>query len=266
MSRQLAEARRSLAEHRRDDERVISALEAVTSRLAAFESSSAADRRTSNELLWAEVFHDTIIASRWLVSKAFSPGRWAVGYPYLYVLYRALDETRPTRILELGLGQSTKMISQYAASDEKVLHTVVEHDERWLEFFSQHTALPKATEVLRCDWGYESYGGAERVRVYSGLAKSVRGQRFDLISIDGPLGGDMLEYARIDVLRMIPDILSDSFVILMDDCERPGEARTVEAMCEALVRAGVDFKRGDYRGDKEVVVICSLDKGFLCSM
>lgn len=69
----------------------------------------------NREILWANAFHDTIIDSEWLKSKTFSPGRWGVGYQYLYVLYRVLNEIKPRNILELGMGQTTRMIGQYAA-------------------------------------------------------------------------------------------------------------------------------------------------------
>ena len=52
--------------------------------------------------------------------KSFSPGRWAVGYPYLYVLYRALDEVQTAADPRTGPGQSTRMIAQYAAAHEDV--------------------------------------------------------------------------------------------------------------------------------------------------
>ncbi len=56
--------------------------------------------------------------------------------------------------------------------------------------------------VLRLDWDYVQFDEAERVRVYGGFADALAGKgQFDFISIDGPLGGDMEEYARIDVLR-----------------------------------------------------------------
>ena len=42
------------------------------------------------------------------------PGRWAaVGFPYLYVMYRVLNEVRPEMLLEIGTGQTTKMIWIY---------------------------------------------------------------------------------------------------------------------------------------------------------
>lgn len=65
----------------------------------------------SSENVWANIFNNTISNSPWLKDKSFSPGRWGVGYAYLYVMYRVLNEIRPRRILELGLGQSTRMIA-----------------------------------------------------------------------------------------------------------------------------------------------------------
>ena len=83
---------------------------------------------SSNTIIWAEIFNNVISNSSWLTNKSFSAGRWAVGYQYLYVVYRILNEVRPKNILELGLGQSTRLFGQYAASDVEVQHIVVEHD------------------------------------------------------------------------------------------------------------------------------------------
>ena len=83
-------------------------------------SQAADSARHASEAVWAQIFNNTISESLWLKDKTFSPGRWAVGYPYLYVMYRVLNETRPKRILELGLGQSTRMIAQYAAAFQAV--------------------------------------------------------------------------------------------------------------------------------------------------
>ena len=57
-------------------------------------------KKQTSEAVWAHIFHDTIVESTWLKDKTFSPGRWAVGYPYLYVMYRILNEVHPKRILE----------------------------------------------------------------------------------------------------------------------------------------------------------------------
>ncbi len=62
------------------------------------------------EILWAEIFRSVTDKSTWLKNRSFAPGRWALGYPALYILYRILNEMKPKSILELGLGQSTRMI------------------------------------------------------------------------------------------------------------------------------------------------------------
>src|SRR5690554_7298280 len=61
------------------------------------------------ELNWSNVFNNTISDSEWFKNKSISPGRSAVGYPLLYVLYRILNDVKPLNILEFGLGQSTKI-------------------------------------------------------------------------------------------------------------------------------------------------------------
>lgn len=234
-------------------------------RLRALEESAARQDRTLGELLWAEVFNSTVSSSEWLVDKSFSPGRWAVGYPYLYLLYRVLDEIRPVRILDLGLGQSTRMIAQYAASMSGVEHLVVEHDEAWVDFFSRGFRLPHTTSVLRVDWDYTMYKG-EEVRIYAGLRDLLKGMEFDLISIDGPFGGDMRAYARIDVLGLLPGCLAPSFVIMIDDFEREGESRTMREMRGALSAADIAHRYASYSGSKDVGLLCSADFGFLRSM
>lgn len=45
---------------------------------------------------------------------------------------------RPKNILELGLGQTTKLTSQYANHFDDVKLTVFETDEDWIEVFSEN--------------------------------------------------------------------------------------------------------------------------------
>lgn len=216
--------------------------------------------------MWAQIFDLTISRSTWLKDKAFSPGRWAVGYPYLYVMYRVLNETHPKHILELGLGQSTRMISQYAAAYDDVEHIVVEHDLEWIQFFCNSYPIPNNTKIVRLDREMISYKEAENVRVFKGFKETFQGKKFDFISIDAPLGGDMKQYARIDVLRMMPSCLLKDFVIMIDDTERNGETNTLKEMERCLVENNLRYKRGLYRGEKNCTILCAEDLGFLSSM
>ena len=95
----------------------------------------------ADELIWASTFQSVTAKSSWFRNKSLAPGRWALGYPALYILYRVLNEMRPKNILELGLGQSTRMIAQYAAHYKGVRHTVVEHDKDWVAFCKKDMRL-----------------------------------------------------------------------------------------------------------------------------
>lgn len=246
-----------------DDGQATQQLEA---RLESIEHELAEQKRLANETLWAQVFGSTIASSSWLRDPSFSPGRWAVGYPYLYVMYRILNEIRPMRILELGMGQSTRMISQYAREFPGVEHIVVEHDDKWIEFFSRGFKLADCTRVLQLDWDYVPFNGAEGVRVYGGFVEALAGSQFDFISIDGPLGGDMETYARIDVLQLLPECVSSSFAIMIDDCERSGELNTMYEMQQSLSRCDVPYESCKYSGMKDLGLLCSSDLAFLCSL
>lgn len=87
------------------------------------------------ESVWANVFHDATRNSEWLTDKAFCPSGGAICYQTMYVAYRILNDVKPKRILELGLGQSTKLIGQYAAAHQGVSHKVVENNADWISFF-----------------------------------------------------------------------------------------------------------------------------------
>ena len=220
------------------------------------------------ETLWAETFRQTIAKpAEWLADPSFSPGRWAVGFPFLYVLYRTLNEMKPKRILELGLGQTTKMISQYAAFYPDVEHHVVEHDRDWVEFWKTSSAYSKRTHFHILDLTETEHPAAShKVRCYQNFSDEFDGESFDFISIDAPFGYDMTDLARIDALSIVPQALAPSFAIMVDDYNRKGEQGMVKELDKQLQAAGVKFERGVYRGEKHTAIITSLDNSFLCSM
>lgn len=224
--------------------------------------------RTEREVLWANVFHDTIIGSTWLKNKSFSPGHWAVGYPYLYLLYRCLNEIGPKSILELGMGQTTRMIGQYAAHCEGVEHIVTEHDENWVQFFKKSFNFSENTAIHMFELEKTPYKEDQNVLSYSGFEKAFENRKFDLISIDAPFGGPNggEKYARVDVCRLMPGILNESFVILLDDAHRAEERATANEITNILSESGIGFKSKFYTGEKEVFIAVSEDLSFLASM
>lgn len=214
-----------------------------------------------SEQYWAHVYHDTISNSSWLNNKSVSPGRWAVSYIVLYVLYRILDEMRPTSILECGLGQSSKLTIQYArATGAKLM--ICENNPDWLNFFArQMPDAPDYTTILdavnvQIVPPYES-------RTYHGFSDAIGKTKFNLVLIDGPRGSD--HYSRPEILDIV-DNLDASFVILLDDMNRIGEQETWRMLREKLKSRGIDFREGRYTSDKGLGIICSPDLAFLTSM
>jgi len=247
-------------------QKVESVREALSKEIAHTSQQVEKSKRNASEAVWAEIFNNTIAGSTWLKNTAFSPGRWAVGYPVLYVMYRVLNEVRPKRILELGLGQSTRMIAQYAAANKGVEHVVVEHDPEWISFFENDFQLSERTKIVQLDREMVPYKEAEAVRVFKGFKEMFQGQKFDFIFIDAPLGGDMKQYARIDLLSILPECLNEKFVIMIDDTERSGEANTAREITKYLTECGVAVKKGWYWGKKDMILLCDEQQSFLTSM
>lgn len=223
-------------------------------------------KKTLKEVLWAEIFNNTIVDSNWLDNKKFSPGRWAAGYPLLYSLYRILDEIRPQSILELGLGQTTKMIAQYVKNSDVEKHIVVEHDSDWINYFMKNFELSNKTHIEKMDLITTEYSEDKDVISYKDFADKLKHKKFDLIVVDGPFGGYAKIYSRIDILGILPNCLKDDFVIILDDLNRQGERMTLKKIIENLEQNNIKYKRGQYSGEKDVVIIVSEKLGFLCTM
>src|SRR5690606_1299906 len=140
-------------------------------------------RKLLNELNWANVFNSAITDSPWLKNKSFNPGRWAAGYPMLYVLYRIYNDIKPKAILEMGLGESTKLAYQYKNKNTDASLVVIEQDGNWLNFFSNEIYDIKADTILlplekRSIKGY-------MVKTYKGLTEALPKVHFNLIVVDG---------------------------------------------------------------------------------
>lgn len=221
--------------------------------------------KVEEENTWANVFHDVIKDSVWLQNKAFAPGRWAAGYQMLYVMYRILDSTRPKRILELGLGQTTRMISQYSIF-YNAEHQVVENDPKWIEFFATTYEVPDNVKIINLNTIVDKYLDDEAVIMYRGFEEQFRGQKFDFICIDAPLGGKAIKYARVDVLKILPECLEREFVIIIDDTERIGEINTIELIQKTFKENGIQYVMKRYDGRKSSTIFTTKKYSFLTSL
>lgn len=148
------------------------------------------NNRILNEILWAQVFNSSRSGYKWLADDiALWPGRWAVGYQYMYVVARMLDAIHPKRILETRLGQSTRLIGSYVnymAAECDLQHFVIEHDQNWIDTFRQGFSLCDATQIIRKELGVAKFTGQDGdslTYVYSDLDDVIKGKKFEFISL-----------------------------------------------------------------------------------
>lgn len=223
----------------------------------------------NRELKYTNIFHDTIKGSTWLPAGAsFSLGRGAMNYSAMYVLYRVLDEMRPQSILELGMGQSTKMISHYSRNNKGIMHRVIEHDESFISFFEHHYDVPDSTEIVRLEIVDEELDiGNQKSNVthYVDFDTSLLDRKYDLLVVDGPYGYRSPVYSRVDTLSILNrKRLKEDFVIIMHDYHRQGEKNTVEQMKSILEEKSIKYSFTVYNDVTAVIV--SKKYNFFCSM
>ncbi len=220
----------------------------------------------NSELLWAVVWRDTINEIPWLEDKiGISPGRWGVGYNYVYVMSRILEAIKPRTVLDCGFGISSKLISQYFEyykySDSK--HVILEHDEEWVKFYGESVKLSASSRIYMQKLVVKRRGWA-RYPAYEDVSKDIGNMKFNVISVDAPYGGEW--YSRRDILDVLPQILEESWVIVLDDVNRKGERKTIGAIRKILDNSKIKYVSSIYQGEADCCVIASIDNKFLCSL
>lgn len=219
--------------------------------------------RVNHEILWGHIFNNTIIESAWLKNKSFSPGRWAVGYPGLYIIYRVLNDFKPKSILEFGLGESSKMTYQYIIYHPDYQLKIIEQDKNWLAFFSNEKYNVRANTILLPIEEISLLG--DKTNVYKDLIPSINNNKYDFIIVDGPWGSK--NNSRSQIVNIIEnELLEKEFVILIDDFERVGEKQTADRILSLLSKKGIKYNIGIYSGLKDTAIICSESASFLTSL
>lgn len=222
--------------------------------------------RVCQENYYANIFHDTIKNSKWF-NIPLSLSNFAIGYPFAYILYRILDEVKPTNILELGLGQSTKIVTEYVKYFNKkdIKHHIVEHNKDWIKFFKENVTLLDNQQIHTLE-NYKKDFNGESINAYKNFNKTFKKEQFDLILVDG-LIGHCQAYSRVDILEIIPSSLKKSFIILIDDYERIGEQNTVKLLEDKLKENNIAFHCSIlYSGINTTYICVSEDLKFLCSI
>lgn len=214
------------------------------------------------EILKGITFQNSILNSNWLRYKDFSPGGWAADYGLLYTLYRVLDSAKPSSILEFGLGQSSKVIHQYASYYKQEAVTV-EHDKSWIDFFSSSKTGEYEVNIMQLELEETKYNNVSTL-TYKNCQEALRNKKYDLVLVDAPFGSR--HYSRSQIIDIVENNLKESFCIIIDDYERNGEQETAEEVFKLLDKNGAKYVHKVYSASKQHLLICSSDMKFLTSM
>jgi hypothetical protein len=215
------------------------------------------------ELNWANVYHDTIRGKPWLEQLSHSPGNWAADYSLLYVLVRTLNDCRPQRILEFGLGETSKIISLFLQFDLlKSHHLILENNLQWKEYFESHFSL--------CDRSNIKIVPLKEKRMENKVYKGYEGienlsDKFDFYLVDGPKGSE--HFSRFDICSIASKLeKSDEFIIILDDCDRPGEMETSDQLVNLFAKKEIPVKIKQYYGKKNFNVFVTPQYSWMASL
>jgi hypothetical protein len=208
----------------------------------------------NRELEWAHVFHDSVKENDEIEKLGLHVGRWAGNYAFFYVLNRILSDCKPLRILELGLGESSKLISTYLIHYlPNSYHLIIEHDDEWIKSFRSRFNLASNSEIKKCEIDRMIVNNNE-VIIYKDFNNIIQ-ENFDLYIIDGPFGSD--RFSRYNIITLVERFESNEFIILFDDSHRIGEQDTIKIITELLNGKKINFYIASYSGLKSVTVIAS---------
>lgn len=217
---------------------------------------------TQLEILNALKFNSTIADSEWLKFKSFSPGGWAADYGLLYTLYRVVGSMKPQSILEFGLGQSSKILHQYA-NFYNVNAITCEHDENWVSFFLDGNDIKYPINISLQELQEIEYKGYKTLS-YKNILNNFSNQKFDLIVVDAPFGSE--HYSRSQIIDFAKHSLNKRFCIIIDDYERNGEQETFEELKKTLAENNISYTCTIYKSSKQHCLLCSKDLSFLTSL
>ena len=205
------------------------------------------------ELEWAHVYHDSIRGKEWLNILPLNIGRWAGNYAFFYVLNRILSDFKPEKILEFGLGESSKFVSTFLENELlNTNHQIIEQDIKWFDSFKDKFQLSTRSKVAICPLYKRNILDYE-VNSYKGLKEVVK-QNSDLYIVDGPFGSQ--HYSRYDIVELATSFTkNDEFIILIDDYQRIGEKETVQELLRLFKEKDIIIYFGEYSGNKSVYVL-----------
>jgi hypothetical protein len=174
----------------------------------------------------------------------FYPVGAAASYGLLYLLVRIMSENTVESIAELGSGESTRLLN--ALKRPGTYHVAHEEYRRWHEVLR--------SRVGTCDYRHRELEKTTVLGVECSWYRDVEPVDFDLLLVDGPVGVD--RFSRIGCWKLIEANRKRDFVIVMDDCFRPGERETLDRIEASLRAKGLEVFSHRLESGASPAVLC----------
>jgi hypothetical protein len=229
-------------------------------------------RARANDIQFAIALESSLNRSKVNLKEFFYDG--AAGTPslQLYIL-KIIKMCRPTEILELGSGQTTRLLSGMLSSHPETRVTTLEQDSEWWSILKAdvaHERLDYIQSTLITRSTVSSSGTPYTTSWYKDLPENFFSKRFNLIIVDGPddglLGTEFSSYARSGLLWHLPKILADSFVIIFDDADMYKHQMAIKLLKDELSAHGISFGSCKVHGIKDQEMVYSVNFKFLASI
>jgi hypothetical protein len=197
------------------------------------------------ELLYERLFANKL-NSLGLENEYFGIGS-AANYSYLYLISRIVGELNVKNILELGAGESTRLLNSMSTVRD-INITTLEEDKVWAERIASKVSHQIVHAPLS---NYSVFG-----KLTKGYGNVLHGEKFDMMLIDGPIG--TRRNSRFCSIEYVFKNLSiNNFVIVLDDVNRKGEQDTLKAILEELDSRSIQYQYKVKKSVKFQAVIAS---------
>ncbi|MDX9964230.1 class I SAM-dependent methyltransferase [Desulfobacter postgatei] len=160
-------------------------------------------------------------------------GGWSVDGFMCRFLLQYLMENRPKNIVELGSGSSTILISRCLEilKEDTSFHVAIDHENRYLQQTQEQARLNGLEDritFLECP--LERYEAFDKLW-YGGVIDKLKGEKIDLLIIDGP-PGPLQSHSRYPAVPLLYELLAPHCTIVLDDAGRPDEREIVKQWVE----------------------------------
>ena len=195
-------------------------------------------------------------------AEAATPWRFGTLYPVggaaepllLYLLLRTLNELPVRHVLELGAGQTTRLLDGWAGAAPGRRFTTFEHDPWWAR---------TVRDGIAADGGEVLDLPLEPTETPSGTGAwyappppgTLPEGGVNLVVVDGPVG--VSRFSRYGIVPHLAEWLADDWSVIWDDLHRPGDVESFAAFIDRLRTGGVPHDHRVLDGVRRVGIVYS---------